>query len=164
MYNVIEYSSNYSETTRILWCYSKGEVKHFNADDAKTDNLKSFKYKIKILENTQAQRAPNKANGILEIAMIAVPLKFLNNSRGSLEISLINCKVELNLIYQNNYCVLFATVNDKVNHNDDNGKKGIFTIKDTKFYVPLVTLSARDNHKLLKFLSKRFEKSVYWNE
>ena len=162
MYNVIEYSSNYSETTRSLWCYSKGEVINFNADDAKTDNLKSFKYKVKILENTQAQRAPNKA--ILEIAMIAVPLKFLNNSRGSLEMPLINFKVELNLIYQNNYCVLFPTVNDKLNHNDNNGKKVIFTIKDTKFYVPLVTLSARDNHKLLKFLSKRFERSVYWNE
>ena len=44
MYNVIKYSSNYSETTRRLWCYSKGEAINFNADDAKTDNLKSFKY------------------------------------------------------------------------------------------------------------------------
>ena len=46
--------------------------------------------------------------------------------------------------------------------NDDNNI--IFTIKDTKLYVPVVTLSARDNKKLSKFLSKGFERSVYWNE
>ena len=40
----------------------------------------------------------------------------------------------------------------------------IFTIKDTKLYVPVETLSARDNQKLAKILSKGFERSVYWNE
>ena len=40
----------------------------------------------------------------------------------------------------------------------------IFTIKDTKLDVPVVTLSARDNQKLSKLLSKVFERSVYWNE
>ena len=38
------------------------------------------------------------------------------------------------------------------------------TIKDTRVYVPVVTLSARDNQKLSKLLSKGFERSVYWNE
>ena len=37
------------------------------------------------------------------------------------------------------------------------------TIKDTKLYVRAVTLSARDNQKLSKLLSKVFERSVYWN-
>ena len=40
----------------------------------------------------------------------------------------------------------------------------IFTIKDTKLYVPVVTLSGKDNQKLSKLLSKGFERSVYWNE
>ena len=40
----------------------------------------------------------------------------------------------------------------------------IFTIKDRKLYVPVVTLSAKDNNKLSKLLSKGFERSVYWNE
>ena len=35
MYNLIEYSSNYSETTRSLWFYSKDEVTNFNADIVK---------------------------------------------------------------------------------------------------------------------------------
>ena len=33
-----------------------------------------------------------------------------------------------------------------------------------KLYVPAVTLSARDNQKLSKLLSKGFERSVYWKE
>ena len=40
----------------------------------------------------------------------------------------------------------------------------IFTIKDTKLYVPVVTLSAKDNQNLSKLLSKRSERSVSWNE
>ena len=54
-----------------------------------------------------------------------------------------------------------AADNDDSNGNDDNI---IFTIKDTKVYVPVVTLSARDNWKLTKLLRKRFERSLYWNK
>ena len=38
----------------------------------------------------------------------------------------------------------------------------IFIIEDTKLYVPVASLSAKDNQKLSKLLSKGFEKSVYW--
>ena len=47
---------------------------------------------------------------------------------------------------------------------NDNSHNIIFTIKDTKLYVPVVTLSARDNQKLSKLLGKGFERSVKWNE
>ena len=40
----------------------------------------------------------------------------------------------------------------------------IFTIKDAKVYVSLVTLSATQNKKRSKLLSKAFERSVYMNE
>ena len=40
----------------------------------------------------------------------------------------------------------------------------ILTIKDRKLYVPVALLSAKDNKKLSKLLSKGFEGSVYWNE
>ena len=52
MYNLIECSSNYSETTGSLWFYSKDETTNFNADIADTDNFKSFEYKAKLLRNT----------------------------------------------------------------------------------------------------------------
>ena len=58
---------------------------------------------------------------------------------------------------------MFAAGNDNVNGNDDDNNI-ISTIKDTKLYVPVVTLLARDNQKLSKHLSKGFEWSVYWNE
>ena len=54
-----------------------------------------------------------------------------------------------------------AAGNDNANVNDDNI---IFTIKDIELYVPVLTLSSRDNQKLTKLLGKGFEKSVYWNE
>ena len=44
MYNLIEYSSNYSKTTRSLWFYSKDEATNFNADIANT-NILNFSYK-----------------------------------------------------------------------------------------------------------------------
>ena len=54
-----------------------------------------------------------------------------------------------------------AAGNDNANVNDNNI---IFTIKDIQLYVPVLTLSSRDNQKLTKILSKGFERSVYWNE
>ena len=50
-----------------------------------------------------------------------------------------------------------AAGNDSAN---DNSHNIIFTIKDIKLYVPVVTLSARDNQKLSKLLGKGFERSV----
>ena len=48
--------------------------------------------------------------------------------------------------------------------NTDGNPNIIFTIKKTKLYVVLVTLSAKYNQKQSKLLSKGFERSVYWNE
>ena len=54
IYNLIKYSSNYSETTGSLWFYSKDEATNFNNDFENADDLKSFKYKSKLLGNTVA--------------------------------------------------------------------------------------------------------------
>ena len=61
------------------------------------------------------------------------------------------------------YCVLSVAGNDNADDND-NVINIIFIIKDTKLYDPVVNLSARDNQKLSKLLSKGFERSVYWNK
>ena len=73
-----------------------------------------------------------------------------------------NCKVDLKLKWTK-YCVLSAAGIENIIDNE-NDISIIFTIKYTKPYISAVTLSARDNQKLLKLLSKRFERSVYWNE
>ena len=72
VYNLIEYSSNYSETTGSLWSYSKDEENNSNAGINNDNNCKSFLYKTKLLGNTVTQDAPNKVNGILKNATIAV--------------------------------------------------------------------------------------------
>ena len=72
MYNLIEYSSNYSETTGSLWFYSKDEAFNFNNDIENTDDFKPFQYKVKLVGNTVAQPTPNQVNGILRNATIAV--------------------------------------------------------------------------------------------
>ena len=54
-------------------------------------------YNAKLLENTVSQRPPNTVYGILKNATIAVALKHLSNFWRSLEMLLINCKVELKL-------------------------------------------------------------------
>ena len=48
MYNLLEYSSNYSETTGSLWFYSKGEATHFNIDIVNDNHFKSFMYMAKL--------------------------------------------------------------------------------------------------------------------
>ena len=73
---------------------------------------------------------------------------------------LIKCKVELKIKWTK-YCVLTATGAD---NNDANYNNIIFTIKNTRLYVPLVTLSTGDNQKLSNLISKGFERPVYWNE
>ena len=118
--------------------------------------LNLLKYNAKLLKNTVA----DGTNEFLKNATIAVPFNYLSNFWRSLEMPLINCKAELKLKWTK-YCVLSAA-----GANNDNTKPNyiIFTIKDTKLYVPVVTLSLKDNQKLSKLHSNIFERSVYWNE
>ena len=136
--------------------YSKQEAANFNNNIANTNNFKSLKCKAKLLVvnyqlNTVAKPATNAANGILRNVTIVVPLRHLSNFWRSLEIALINCKVELKLIWTK-HCVLPVARIDKANGNNDDNI--IFTNKDTKLYVPVITLSARDNQTLSKLLRK----------
>ena len=71
---------------------------------------------------------------------------------------LIHYKVELKLKWTK-YCVLSAAGGD----NADANPNILFTIKDTKLYIPVLTLSARDN-QISKLLSKGFKRSVYWSK
>ena len=94
MYNLIEYSDNYSKTFGSLWKYCKdipaldanndNTIVNFNANNA-TD---SFNFKAKIIGQTNDD---GEINGI----EIMVPLKYLNNFWRTLEMPLINCEIEL---------------------------------------------------------------------
>ena len=116
------------------------------------DNASSFKYKANLITNTVA-------NGPKKGVKIAVPLKYLGNFWRSLEMPLINCKVELSLKWIEN-CVLTTTAIG-ANTNATGADNAIFKITDTKLSVPVVTLSTEDNIKLVKLLNER---PVYWNK
>ena len=83
---------------------------------------------------------------------IVVPLKDLSNFFRSLEIPLINCKIKLNLTWKKE-CVLST---DAAN--------AVFIINDTKLYVPVVTLSKKDNKDFIEQQNKGFQRSICWNE
>ena len=46
---------------------------------------------------------------------------------------------------------------------DISNQDAIFSITDTKLYVPFVTLSAEDNTKLLEQLKSEFKNIINWN-
>ena len=108
------------------------------------DNAPSFKYKSNLIGDTENNGTKNKVK-------IAVPLKYLSNFWRSLEMPLINCKVELSLKWYER-CLLTAA------------NTATFKITDAKLYVPIVTLSVEDNSKLIELLNKGFKRSIYWNE
>ena len=89
MYNLIEYSDNYSDTSGSLWDFKSDEIVD-NADVTIDNNAPSFKYKASLIGNTGNDGTKNGVK-------IAVPLKYLNNFWRSLEIPLINSKAELSL-------------------------------------------------------------------
>ena len=148
MYNLIEYSDNYQDSSATHYQYKRDEPPEDDSvADLTADNLSSLKYKISLLGN------PVVANNIARINVkVAVPLKYLSNFFRSLEMPLINCKIKLNLTWKKE-CVLST--------DDDNA---VFIINDTKIYVPVVTLSKEDNKDFIEQQNKGFQRSICWNE
>ena len=86
MYNLIEYSDNYSDTSGSLWNFKRDEIEE--DVDLTIDNASSFKYKANFIGNTEKNR---RKNGVI----IGIPLKYLSNFWRSLEMPSIICKIEL---------------------------------------------------------------------
>ena len=135
MYNLTEYSDNYSKTSGSLWQYYKDDPNNNLADS------KSFKSEVKITGNTPAA-------GNTKDVEIIVPLKYLSNFWRTLEIPLINCEVNLILTWSKD-CVITNSTGE-----------GKFAITETKLYVPVVTLSTKDNEKLLQQIKSDFKKQL----
>ena len=135
MYNLIEYSDSYAKTSGSLWQYFRDEP------DDTLENSESFKSKIKI-----AGKNPDDDNE--KDVEIMVPLKYLSNFWRTLEMPLINCEVKLDLTWSSP-CVI-----------TDSAGAGRFSIKDTKLYFPVVTLSTHENSKLLQQLKSGFKRVI----
>ena len=115
MYNLIDYSDNYSKISGGLWQYYKDDPNDNLADS------ESFKYKVKISGKT-----PN--NGNMKDLEITVPLKYLSKFWRTLQMPLINCEVNLVLTWSKD-CVITNSTG-----------AGKFQITETNLYVLVVTL------------------------
>ena len=148
MYNLIEYSDNYQDSSATLCQYKRDEPPEANAiNDLTTDTSSSFKHKVDLLGNSVLD-----GNIAKKSVKVIVPLKYLSNFFRSLELPLIIRKIKLNLTWKKE-CVLSTDAGDAV-----------FTINDTKMCVPFVTLSKEDNKDFTEQKNKGFQRPIDWNE
>ena len=184
MYNLLEYSKYYKKKTGRFWNYYRDEPNkpplndddpptiHYNADTI--TNSESFKCKSSITgktsnANNNSEQENTKPKRNLEIV---VPLKYLSNFWRSLDMLLINCEISLTLTWSKN-CVLtdIKTQTAAAAQGDNAARETIdapsnakFKITDTTLYVPVVTLSPKDDINFLEQLKSRFKRTIKWNK
>ena len=158
VYNLIEYSDNYSKTSGSLSQYFKeipavdgeGNIVIFNG----TNDTDSFNFKWNIIGTTAANNNNGNIAGWVDLE-IMIPLKYLSNVWRTLEMPFINCEIELILTWSRNSVIISTDINDQI---------PTFTITEKNLYVPVVTLSAQDNSKLLPQLKPGFKRTINWNK
>ena len=116
MYNLIEYSNNYSKTSG-----SSGNVAEINQ---LIEDSELFIFKVKITRKTPA-------DGNTKNVAMAVPLKYFKNFLRTPEVPLINCKINSILSWSEDCVISSAT-----------GKTD-FAIIYTKLYFPVLILSLK---------------------
>ena len=162
MYNLIEYSDNYADSSGSLYQFKRDESPMNNAENPLNialDNSIYFKSKASLLGKADDADGNNRS---LKNTKIVVPLKYLSKFFRSLEMPLINCKIHLELNW-NNDCVIYGA-DTYAGGDNANDRETVFQITSAKLYVPVVTLSAKDNVNLTKQLNEGFKRSIYWNE
>ena len=110
MYNLIEYSNNYQDSSATLYQCKRNEPPEADAvADLTANNSNSLKYKIKLLCNVT--EVTGDAAGVRRLNVkVVVPLKYLSNFFRSVEMPLINCKIKLNLTWKKNVCYQLVLV------------------------------------------------------
>ena len=104
-------------------------------------------YKSKLISGTD----DNNVNNV----KLVVPLKYVSSFFRSLEMPLVNCKIDLELTWHKD-CMISSV-------NAAAGQVVSFMITNTKLYVPVVTLSTEDNN-LTKQLNEGFKRTIYWHQ
>ena len=151
MYNLMEYSDNYSKISGSLWQYCKDipavDINNAIVNFADNNLTDSFNFKPKLTGQT--------GDGGTKNVEIMVPLKYLSNFWKTLEMPLINCEINLILTWSTNGVIVST---------NDGDQNATFKITDTKLYVPVVTLSIPDNSKLLQQLKPGFKRIISWHK
>ena len=101
-----------------------------------------------------------------------VPLKYLSNFWRTLDMPLINCEINLILTWSENCVLTSKATRDAVPAQGgnpavtrvNNPTNARFKITDTKLYVPVVTLSTKDDNNFLEQLKSGFKRTIKWNK
>ena len=184
MYNLLEYSKNSRKTIGSFYNYYRDELSGDNDNDnfgnIKVVNSEAFKYKTKIIGNTNNFNstilnpggnaridnsnyvANNSGKKCIELA---IPLKYLDNFWRALNMPLISCEVSLELKWNKKWVI--TSIQRELNLDGGNtaaSTDAILSITDCKLYISVVTLSKDDEIKLLTNLKSGFTREVRWNK
>ena len=185
MYNLIEYSRNYRQTTGSLWNYCREKpnnppAANYNADPI--TNSESFKCKISITgkrSNPNQEDSENTEQGNTKTKKtfeIVVPLKHLSILWRSLAMPFINCEVSLALNLSGN-CVLTdittqtarATRGDNPARPAKSAPLNATFKKQTQNYVYRLLLyqmkiSTENDKRHSEQLRAVFKRTIKWNK
>ena len=159
MYNLLQYSRNYRKTTGSLYNYYRDKANSgLGGDDNNIDysikDSKSLDYKTSITGKLWDNNTTMNAE-------IVVLLKYLSNFWRT-----VVCEVSL-ILTCSKTCVLRSNATRDASRGViaiNNPTNATFTIIDTKLYVPVVTLSAENDNKLLEQLKTGFKRTIKWNK
>ena len=135
MYNLSEYSDSYQDSTGSLYQFKRDEPPDDNANVGNATT--SLVYKSKLIKGT----TDNNVNNV----KLVVPLKYVSNFFRSLELPLVNSKIDFELTWHTD-CMISSA-------NAAAGQVVSSMITNTKLYVPAVTFSTKDNTNLTKQLN-----------
>ena len=170
MYNLLEYSKSYRKTTGSFWNYyrdkpNSGICGENNNVNYSIKDSKSFDYKTSITGKLEGNNTEKEVE-------IVVPLKYLSNFWRTLNMPLINCEINLILTWSENCVLTSKATRDAVPAQGgnpavtrvNNPTNATFKITDTKLYVPVVTLSTKDDNNFLEQLKSGFKRTIKWNK
>ena len=168
MYNLLEYGKNYRKTTGSLFIYYRDEPNSGAAGNINYSikNSESFDYKTSITGKLEGN---NVEKNDIEIV---VPLKYLSNFWRTLDMPLINCEIFLTLTWPENFAITSKAYRRAVSAQGGNPAvtkinnltNVVLKTTDCNLYVPVVTLSAENDNKLLDQLKAGFKRTIKWNK
>ena len=166
IYNLIKYSKNYRKTA--------GSLRNYYRDEPNSDAVGNINYSIKDSKSFDYKTSiPGKLAGNnvkKDDIQIFAPLKYLSNFWRNKDIPLINREVSLILTWSEN-CVITSKATREADPDahpavdgTNNPTNAVSKITDCKLYVPVVTLLAENDNKLLEQLKAGFKRTIKWNK
>ena len=157
MYNLLEYSKNYSKPTGSFWNYYRDDPNGAanNNIDYSVKDSKSFDYKTSITGKLEGNNTEKEVE-------IVVPLKYLSNFWRTLDMPLVNCEINLILTWSKKCVLTSKATRDAVPAQGgnpsvaavDNPTNETCKLTDTKLYVPVAILSTK-NDKTFRAIKNR---------